>query len=231
MPDSLETAGVSSIVAAAVKSIPESKYSYWAALKTPSDAGGGYSARSIYNNINLIDDYTKIYFDTSSASKTGETLGNRFFMPTGTTCMVGETQVDRYMFIDNIPTLSTPATGGERGMVPGILKDLEGLNPVALVSVFGNGLPQCSEVTLKTNGQDVSGTETHYMADGDIRKVDACAFEDGKNTKTGALCEGFTTLKGHRVSSLPRDRYLSLYLLMLSLLGFYITIKVLSKKN
>ena len=228
---SLEAAGVSSIVAAAVNPIPDSHYSYWASLKTPSEAGGGYSARKLHTNIDVMDDYTQMFFGNSSVSRTGKTLGNRFFMPTGTTCMVGETEVDRYMFVDNIPTKSTKGTGGEIGIVPGMLKDLEGLNPIALVSVFGNGLPQCSEVTLKTNGQYDSGVETHHIADGDIKIIDACAFEAQKNTKTGALCEGFTTLKGHKIRSFPKDKYLSVYLFLLSLLGFYITVKVLGKKN
>tara|TARA_Y100000591_G_C21842541_1_gene706609 strand:- start:1959 stop:2657 length:699 start_codon:yes stop_codon:yes gene_type:complete len=228
---SLEVAGVSSIVAAAVKPIPDAHYSYWAALKTPSEAGGGYEARKLHANIDVMNDYTQMFFGNSAASRTGQTLGNRFFMPTGTTCMAGDTEVDRYMFVDNVPTRSTKGTGGEVGVVPGILKDLEGLNPIPLVSVFGNGLPQCSEVTLKTNGQFDAGVETHHMADGDISRLDACAFQSQKNPQTGALCEGFTTLKGRPVGSFPRDKYLTAYLLLLSLLGFYITVRVIGKKD
>ena len=227
---SLLSAGVSSIVAAAIKPIPDAHYSYWAAIKTPTEQGGSYQARQLHTNPEVINNYTNLYFGNSAASRTGEVLGNRFFVPTGTTCMAGGNEVDRYMFVDNIPTQSTPGTGGETGIVPGMLKDLEGLNPISLIAVFGDGIPDCSEVTLKTNGQTTSGTETQYMADGDIALIDACAFDGGKNTKTNALCEGFTNLNGVKSNKMPRDRYLSLYLLLISLLGFYITMKVMNKK-
>ena len=76
-------------------------------------------------------------------------LGNKFFLKTGAQCMDNTSKqlVDRYMYINNVPDGSIPlltkSTGIEfkdfRGLIPGIMGNLEVMNPLSIFKGFMEG--------------------------------------------------------------------------------------------
>ena len=85
----------------------------------------------------------------------------------------------------------------ERGLVPGILNNLENMNPFGLFGAFMSGTnPDCMAITLPTkNAKNIIGTDTKYLTVNDIKNMSPCWFPNNVNpiTKTrGKHCvEGF----------------------------------------
>ena len=193
----------------------------------------------------LIDYVELLVSGTSRASKTGEPLGNRYFLPTAAKCKDsdGNEQV-RNIYVNNIPTGSIPiisAMAGKnfsefRGLVPGIFTDLEVLNPLKIFSgMFVSPDTPCSNVELSVVDKDNNETfESHYVINQDIRDIDPCVFSNQVNTITQETCseiQAFTNMnKDKKKIDINDDKLIKIYFIMLTILYFYIFFRLICKK-
>jgi len=178
-------------------------YNYAANVRTPGALGmsptGTLSA--LGKDITGLIDYTKLLVEgTGKASVTGRPLGNKYFLKTLGTCNAKDTgkTVDRYIYINNIPIGNIPfvseSIGGKfksfRGLIPGMLSNMEVFNPITIERGFTAGsMPKCRAITMETvDINNKVGSETRYVADVDIEAIDACLFKNKKNPVTNAGC-------------------------------------------
>ena len=153
-------------------------YGYYKKISSPGELGmsGKGSMGALSSDIAGIVDYVKVLVSGSGrASKTGKPLGDRYFIQTGGQCKDYKTNklVTRSMYIDNVPSSDIPfisdVTGVEfpefRGIIPGIMDDLDAINPLKMFRAFTEGSePACAEVTLPTIDQnDVQGTGSGFI--------------------------------------------------------------------
>ena len=209
---------------------------------------------ALSNNISGLRQYINLLVSGySSASATGGPLGNKFFMQTGGQCTDTSTNqlVDRYIYINNVPTgdidfsvnMSAGMGGlnsGLQGLIPGALGDLSVLNPYALLQSFLAKNPgPCQEITMETiDNNNVTGSETQFVTLLDIQNIDPCSFPNGTNPVTGASCsQGFTQREkkknknNKKCPSLPKDIIAQTYFTGLACLGIFIFVKIMEKSN
>jgi hypothetical protein len=102
----------------------------------------------------------------------GPALGNRFFVNTGGTCVASDKSIQsRYNYINNVangadalPASMKQDLGGIAsdfdGLLPGMLIDLEGLNPIHLfTSLSADSEPSCDCYTCTTSG----GSQSRFL--------------------------------------------------------------------
>jgi hypothetical protein len=157
----------------------------------------------------------------SKASATGGPLGNKFFLNTGGKCAAIDScsdpkdsstckQVDRYIYIDNVPQGNIPFISNGmgvnfsefKGIIPGAMGNLNALNPFAILRAFLAGsTPPCQQITMQTITSDnVKSSESHYVTLADITSMDPCTFSNGKNPVTGQKCkETFQTYNNNEI--------------------------------
>ena len=88
-------------------------YPYYKYIKTPSEIGmsGDGSLSQLGNDIDGLIGYVELLVSGGGkASATGQPLGNKFFLKTGGKCTDKSTRqdVDRYIYINNVPTGQIP---------------------------------------------------------------------------------------------------------------------------
>lgn len=183
------------------------RYSYSDHIKPPEDMGMSGKGSAISANVNGLEAYVKLLFEGGgNASKSQGALGKQYFLLTGAKCKDKKTgqQVSRSLYINNIPSTKTALSSGmdltfskSAGLIPGILNDLEGINPLGIFGAFMAGTnPDCMAITLPTkNVNGTIGTDTKFMTVQDVKNMSPCWFPGNKNTltkKTGTNCmEGF----------------------------------------
>lgn len=192
------------------------EYSYWKQIKSPEDMGmsAGGSIGALENDVSGLINYVKVLVTgQGGGSYPGRPLGNKYFLQTGGTCKARDTNdiVTRYLYVNNVPTGNIPfisQAAGENfdtfeGLIPGILQDLEALNPVRIFAAFKLGEePPCRKITMETSPTSENNNQerqTEYVADYDIRYLGSCLFNlmGNKNPVTGEPCrEGFNTRGG-----------------------------------
>jgi hypothetical protein len=123
-------------------------YSYADQIKGPSSLGVGSAGTfsQMGTNANAIAYYVE-------ALITGDPpLGNQFFVNTGGTCIPSDGQLRaRYNYVNNMNTGagSQPSAIGElgasfNGLIPGVVDDIEGLNPLYIFSAMtADASPAC----------------------------------------------------------------------------------------
>jgi hypothetical protein len=102
----------------------------------------------------------------------GPALGNQFFVNTGGMCVAPDKSVQpRYNYINNVangadvlPAAMKEDLGGIasdfNGLLPGMLQDLEGLNPIYLLgSLAADSEPTCECYTCETTG----GSQSQFL--------------------------------------------------------------------
>ena len=178
-----------------------SQYPYTSFIKSPEDMGGGtkgdydtlekdIKALGKYGDL-LLSGYPSTY--TGSASTTGGPLGNAYVVETGGDCTAsnGDTK-SRYVYINNIPT-GKGVMGlfvGDEGLVPGIIEDLEYIDPSSLFGAFESGTPSCTQVSMYTrDNTNTPGVEEVYISDTEIDTYNSCWFQGGKNPINGNTCD------------------------------------------
>jgi hypothetical protein len=231
-------------------------YPYYNNIKTPSQIGmsdrGTLSA--LGNDVNGLINYVKVLVDGKGiASSTGQPLGNKFFLKTGAKCLDtnNNQQVDRYIYIDNVPDGSIPfisqAMGVNfsdfRGLIPGAISNLNVLNPYTIMQSFLTGsTPPCQKLTMQTiDVNNNKSSETHYVTLIDIQNMNPCTFNNGKNPINGKVCkQAFNTMyqnqevienEGIEQIKLPQDPITQLYFLSLSALAIYIFYRLMEKSK
>ena len=196
----------------------------------------------------------------SNASVTGKPLGNKFFLQTGAKCVAVDTcsdpndttgssckQVDRYVYIDNVPEGNVPIISSGlgvnfsefKGLIPGAMSNLNVLNPFNIMRAFLAGsVPTCQSITMQTiNNDNVVNSESHYVALYDINSMDPCSFSNKTNPLTGQKCsESFSNYSDNNYNdnnyndiSLPDDILSQIYLAGLSGIGVYMLYKLMNK--
>jgi hypothetical protein len=183
-------------------------YKYYNYINSPENMGmsasGNLSALSS-NVAGLINYVTLLSSGGGPASKTGQPLGNKFFLETGATCKnkaSGES-VTRSLYVNNVPDGSIPfisaGTGvridSMKGLIPGTLSNLAQINPMQMFSAFMEGSePECQSITMETiNVNNEKKMETAYVSTNDIKNMNPKWFPDKRNPATGI--QGFTTMR------------------------------------
>ena len=191
-------------------------YNYWKEIKAPGAMGMGIAGDidTLENDVEGLFNYIKVLISGhGGGSYPNGPLGNKYFLQTGGTCKAKDSGdiVPRFLYVNNIPDGNIPfiskAAGknfeGAEGLLPGILEDLEALNPVRIFGAFKLGPePACQKIkmsTSATSSNDYKSEQEEYVVDYDIRYLDPCLFTlmGDKNPITGQTCrEGFNTRGG-----------------------------------
>jgi hypothetical protein len=149
-------------------------------------------------------------------------------LQTGGKCVdiVSKKDVERYIYISNVPDGSIPFISSGmginfsslKGLIPGVLSDMNALNPFAIMGSFMSGSkPDCQEITMETiDNNNVSNTATHFVALADIANITPCIFPNRVNPVTKQPCrETFENSKKTPLDSqalmMPDDPIVQLY--------------------
>jgi hypothetical protein len=232
-------------------------YPYYKNIKTPTEIGmsdKGTIQQMAKDVEGLIEYVELLVTGDSKASATGGPLGNKFFLKTGGKCVAIDScsdpndastcqQVDRYIYVDNVPAGNIPFISSGmgvnfsefKGLIPGAMDNLNVLNPFAILRAFLAGsTPPCQQITMQTITSDnVKSSETHYVTLADIQNMDPCTFPNRKNTVTGQQCrETFqTNNNGNSEVLMPDDSLAQLYFASLGVLGLFILYRLMEKSR
>jgi len=225
-------------------------YPYYQNINSPSQIGmsSNGSLQTLGSDINGLIDYVEVLVSgTGGASATGQPLGNKFFLQTGAQCTDTATNqlVDRYIYVDNVPSGDIPfisqAMGVNftnfEGLIPGVMSDLNVLNPYGIMQSFLSGsTPPCQELTMQTiDNNNNSSTQTEFVTVVDIQNMDPCSFQDQVNPITGAGCQqAFTNRtqskkKEKQPITIPKDTIAQIYLGSLAIVGMYMIYRFMEK--
>jgi hypothetical protein len=209
-------------------------------------------------NIQGMVEYTKLLVTGKSrASVTGGALGNKYFLKTGAQCNAVDTctkdetgqevcqDVDRYIYINNIPQGNIPLISSGmgvnfsefRGLIPGAMENLNVLNPMAIFRAFEDGAnPPCQMLKMQTiDNNNNKSSESHYVTIADIKSMDPCWFSTtpeygGTNPVTGQKCRSaFTTLSDSEEVPMSSDPIDQLYFAGLACIGIYVFYRIMEK--
>jgi len=231
-------------------------YPYYKYIKTPSELGmsGEGSLKQLGTDIDGLVNYVEVLVTGNSrASATGQPLGNKFFLQTGGKCkdVASGQDVDRYVYIDNVPAGNIPLISSGlgvnfsefKGLIPGTISNLNAFNPMTMFQAFLSGSkPDCQEVTMETiDIYNNKSTQTHFVTLVDLKNMDPCIFPDKTNrfTDPPTSCrETFTNIKDTGLNTqcytcykIPDDPFAKLYFASLGVLGVYVLYKVMAKNG
>jgi len=177
-------------------SIMGPSYSYADNIQGPSAKGVGSrgTISQLGTNTGAIFDYVKYMIS-------GPALGNQYFVNTGGSCTAPDQSVQsRYNYINNIssgsavlPDALKQDLGGVasdfNGLIPGMLEDVEGLNPVHLFGALAaDSTPACDCYTCPTSG----GSQSRFLNPGLTPDLSSSACVKDDPAKCIATKEGFT---------------------------------------
>jgi len=228
-------------------------YPYYKNIKSPSQIGMSDKGtiQQMSKDIDGLIQYVELLVSgNSKASATGGPLGNKFFLQTGGKCAAIDSctdpsnastcqQVDRYIYIDNVPSGDIPLISSGmgvnfsefKGLIPGAMGNLNVLNPYAILKAFLSGAtPPCQQITMQTITNDnAKSSESHYVTLTDISAMDPCIFPNGKNPVSGQSCkESFQTTN---TVMMPDDPLAQLYFASLGALGLFILYRLMEKSK
>jgi hypothetical protein len=223
-------------------------YNYANNINAPSDIGmsDSGSLSALAKDVGGLISYVELLVEgTGKASKTGQPLGDKFFLQTGAKCVDTATnnEVDRYIYVNNVPTGNIPFVSSGmgvnfsefRGLIPGTMSGMNVFNPFNIMRGFLSGSkPSCQEITMEViDVNNNKSTETHYVTTVDINDMDPCIFSNGKNPISGQSCkQAFNNMNdiNDYELKLPNDKFVQLYYAGLSALAIYILYCMYSKK-
>lgn len=233
-------------------------YPYYKNIKTPTQIGMSDKGtiQQMAKDIDGLIQYVELLVQgKSKASATGGALGNKFFLQTGAKCAATDKcsdendsstceQVDRYIYINNVPQGNIPFISSGlgvnfselKGLIPGAMGNLNVLNPFAITRAFLAGsTPPCQEITMQTiDSKNNKSSETHYVTLADIQSIDPCSFPKKKNPITKSKCqEAFLSGLEERGASpvMSDDPLAQLYLASLAGIGIYILYRFMEKSR
>jgi hypothetical protein len=227
-------------------------YPYYKYIKTPSQLGmsGDGNLNQLGKDIDGLVNYVEVLVTgQGNATTTGRPLGNKFFLKTGAKCSDKNTgqDVDRYIYIDNVPEGNIPFISSGlgvnfsefKGLIPGTISNLNAFNPMTIFQSFLAGSkPDCQELTMETiDIYNNRSTQSHFVTLTDIKNMDPCVFPDKKNPITGAGCqETFSNMDLSNAGcytcyKIPDDPISKLYFASLGALGIYILYRIMVKNG
>lgn len=226
-------------------------YSYLQFIKAPSEMGMSDKGDlpTIEKDINGLISYVKLLVDgnsNASKAKNNGPLGNQFVVNTGAKCnttIAGiPTEVDRYIYINNIPKGGIGAAPGAnlpdfRGLIPGMMSGLDVLDPSRISESLANtDTPECMQVSLSVmdNSYNIVPS-TNYVATTDIKYIDPCSFTDYKNPVTLATCngkfkQGFTNRSELLFSEIEDDYGSQAFLISVGIVSIFILHRLLQTR-
>lgn len=228
-------------------------YPYYKYIKSPSDIGMSDKGtlKQMGKDIDGLIEYVNLLVSgKSKASATGKPLGNKFFLKTGGKCMDKsmdpEQEVDRYIYINNVPMGNIPLISSGagvnfsefKGLIPGTISNLNAFNPMTMLQSFLAGsTPDCQEITMETiDIYNNKSTESHFVTLVDIKNMDPCSFQDKTNPLTKQKCkETFSNMNSEPLNGecvmpkIPDDFIAQAYFASLGLLGIYIMYRYMVK--
>ena len=169
-------------------------HNYIKQIKTPSElkmSKKGTMA-ALERDIAGLISYTQLMVEGEGNAKKGSApLGNSYFLKTGAQCSTAdnpEAKVDKYVYINNVPTGSIPIITGLtgtrskvlRGLVPGVLENVGKLSPSGLFgAIMGGSSSECKRCPVsicpvniqKPKSSDYSTTAAYRKALRDYNKV------------------------------------------------------------
>jgi hypothetical protein len=229
-------------------------YPYYKNIKAPAQIGMSDKGtiQQMAKDVEGLIQYVELLVSgKSKASATGGPLGNKFFLKTGGKCAAIDScsnpkdsstckQVDRYIYIDNVPQGNIPFISSGmgvnfsefKGLIPGAMGNLNVLNPFAILRAFLSGsTPPCQQITMQTiTSNNVKSSETHYVTLADIQNMDPCTFSNGKNPVTGKKCKETFQNNDDEVL-MPDDPLAQLYFASLGVLGLFILYRLMEKSK
>ena len=181
-------------------------YTYYNYIKTPKQLGMSTKGdlATVGKDIIGLTEYVKLMVSgDSKASYTGKPLGNKFFLQSGGKCSDIKTkqEVDRYIYINNIPSGNIPFISSGlnvnftdfKGLIPGTIEQLNNFNPVTILKSLAAGSnPDCQELTMEVvDSYNNKSIETNYVTIADITAMNSCIFPGKRPTNpvTGAQCK------------------------------------------
>jgi len=227
-------------------------YPYYKNIKTPSQIGMSSkgSIQQMSKNIDGLIQYVEVLVTGGSqASTTGNPLGNKFFLKTGAKCAATDTctdpndvstcqQVDRYIYVDNVPSGNIPIISSGlgvnfsefKGLIPGAMGNLNVLNPFGIMRAFLSGsTPPCQQITMQTITTDNAiSSETNYVTLTDIASMDPCIFSNGTNPVNNKKC--VETFQNKEIN-MPDDPLAQMYFASLGVLGVLILYRLMEKSR
>lgn len=222
-------------------------YPYYKNIKSPKDIGmskdGSISA--LAKDIDGLISYVEVLVTgPSKASVPGGPLGNKFFLQTAAKCVDSKSnqEVDRYIYVDNVPEGNIPFISQGlgvnfsefKGLIPGVMGNLNVLNPYGLLQSFMSGSkPPCQQITMQTiDINNKKSSETHYLTLTDIKNMDPCSFPNKKNPLSNKSCrESFSAEIDMNTPKLPKDLFAQVYFFSLTAVSIYIFYKLMEKNN
>jgi len=226
-------------------------YEYYKYINDPQSIGmsSDGSLDALGKDVEGLVAYVQLLVEGSGkASKTGQPLGNKFFLKTGAKCTDKSTgnQVDRYIYINNVPLGNIPfiSSGLDtnfsdfRGLIPGAISDLNYFNPYTIMQGFlAGGQPDCQEIVMETiDTNNMKSTESHFVTLTDITNMDPCSFSNGVNLVSNKKCQlAFQNRKkqksNKKILSIPDDIYVKGYFVSLGVLAIYILYCIMIKSS
>ena len=230
-------------------------YPYYKNIKTPTQIGMSDKGtiQQMAKDIDGLIQYVELLVEgNSKASTTGGPLGNKFFLKTGAKCAAIDScsnpndvstcqQVDRYIYIDNVPDGNIPFISSGlgvnfsefKGLIPGAMGNLNVLNPFAIMRAFLSGSnPPCQQITMQTITTDnIKSSETHYVTLADINNMDPCMFSNGKNPVTGQKCKETFQIRSEPEVLMPSDPLAQVYFGSLGVIGLFILYRLMEKSR
>jgi len=229
-------------------------YPYYKNIRPPSELGmssdGNLSA--LGRDIDGLTEYVKVLVTgQGNASRTGQPLGNKFFLKTGGKCndVSSKQQVDRYIYIDNVHEGNIPIISQGlgvnfsefKGLIPGVISNLNAFNPYTILQGFMEGsVPDCQELEMQTiDTYNNRSTESHFVTLTDIQNMDPCSFSNHTNPLTGAKCvETYQNMSPsdnanevYNTPTIPNDPISQLYFASLGVFGIYLLYNLTMKIN
>jgi hypothetical protein len=232
-------------------------YPYYKNIRMPNEIGMSDKGtiQQMAKDIDGLIQYVEVLVTGNSrASATGGPLGNKFFLKTGAKCAAIDKcsdkndsstceQVDRYIYINNVPVGNIPFISSGlgvnfsefKGLIPGAMGNLNVLNPFAIMRAFLSGsTPPCQQIKMQTiDVNNNKSSESHYVTLADIQNMDPCIFSNGKNPVSGESCRqafrsSITDDASPVMSDDPMDQ---LYFASLALIGIYILYRFMEKSK
>lgn len=227
-------------------------YPYYKYIKTPSEIGMSDkgSLSQLGKDIDGLKNYVELLVSGGGkASSTGKPLGNKFFLKTGGKCTDKKTsqEVDRYIYINNVPAGNIPFISSGlgvnfsefKGLIPGTISNLNAFNPMEMFQAFLSGSkPDCQELKMETiDIYNNRSTESHFVTLVDIKNMDPCVFSDKKNPVTKDNCrETFSNINKdnnecYTCYKIPNEPLSQIYFASLGILGVYILYGIMVKNG
>lgn len=213
--------------AAAQDSLIGPPYDYSGQIKVPAEMGMSAAGDDLANNVGGLINYTKLLVEGGGkASRVNTPLGNKYFLQSGAQCKDGNGNVQkRSIYINHQADGSMPfmssgtgfTFGSFKGLIPGLMSNIAQINPFQIVGAFTAGArPACQKIRMsvlkgKRNATGVvtyeASEESAYVANVDIKGMNACWFPDQTNPITRRKCiQAFTNMNGKSLQGHGQDK-------------------------